>query len=86
MTYFTECKGSGDLVFIADSSGSVGAINFRKVLKFIHNISSYLDVDNDKYRVGMVTFSDVEKVEFNLTSHKNRTELLKAIDQVLICY
>ena len=80
----TECKGTGDLVFVADSSGSVGAINFHKLLNFVANVSSYLDVDNDKYRVGMVTFSEVERVEFNLTTHKNRTELLKAMQEVCV--
>lgn len=76
-----ECSVSSDLVWILDSSGSIGLHNFYRVLDFVINLTSHLDIDTNMYRVAMITFSDNDRVEFDLTN-RSREEVLERIRRV----
>ena len=52
----SECLGEADLVFVMDSSGSVGRENFEFVKKFAIKLVHVLDIDSGRYRVGVETF------------------------------
>ncbi|KAL3854733.1 hypothetical protein ACJMK2_013983 [Sinanodonta woodiana] len=80
------CKSTGDIVFILDSSGSVGLENFYRVLNFTYNTVHQLDVESGKYRVGLVTFSDSARIEFYLNTYKKRGEIEPALQKVRYVY
>lgn len=73
-----ECSVSSDLVWILDSSGSIGHYNFYRVLDFVVNLTSHLDIDTNMYRVAMITFSDNDRIEFDL-KNRSREEILERI-------
>ena len=60
-----------DLVFIVDSSGSIGSSDFQKARNFMITVIQGLQSSNQVNRVGIVRFSDSAKVFLNLTSDLN---------------
>ena len=40
-----------DLVFVLDSSGSLGVTNFKRVKQFVINVVNYLDIGVDYTKV-----------------------------------
>ncbi len=52
------CGNALDVVFILDSSGSIGARNFQKVKDFVISLVTDLDVEGGNIRIGAVTFDD----------------------------
>ncbi len=55
-------QGRVDLVFLVDSSASVGAQNFYNEIKFIRKLLADFAVSAEATRVVIVTFSSVDKV------------------------
>ena len=58
LCYITECNNPIDLVFMLDSSGSINQGNFMRVLNFIRELSSRLDVEGGSARISVMTFAD----------------------------
>jgi len=88
---FTCSQSSGDLVFVIDSSGSINddhPDNWDKVLKFIADTARQLDLgdgsnNNEGWRMAMIVFSDVAKVEFNLLAYKSQADKPSLIANIL---
>jgi von Willebrand factor type A domain len=84
----SACTQSGDLVFVVDSSGSIGKANFLLVTSFISNIIQNLDVDTairgsstGGFRIGLLTFSSSVNVFLQLNSNYiNKAALLRAVN------
>lgn len=57
MLVYSGCQARADVVFLLDSSGSVGHVDFRRVKQFVHNLVSDLQIGRDKTRIGLVTYS-----------------------------
>ena len=74
----TECKAtSADVVFVVDSSGSIGYENFKKIKIFLQSMANRLDIDRDLTRVGLMTFNDHAKWEFKLDQFGSKIDVLK---------
>ena len=65
---FLDCRGKGDVVFILDTSGSVGRDGFYKILNFTYETIFDLDIDSGNFRVAVITFSDWPHLEFDLSA------------------
>ena len=63
--------GGLDLVFVFDSSGSVGRENFKKGIAFAKTIIDEFGISKSKTgtRVAIVTYSSTAKVIFNLKTN-----------------
>jgi len=61
-----------DVVFIIDASGSLDEPNFDHIKYFVSNLTTQLDVDSGRVRVGVVTYSDRAEPRFNLSRYNNR--------------
>ena len=65
-----------DLIFLVDSSTSVGANNFREEIKFVKKLLSDFTVDVNHTRVSVVTFSSrgrvIRHVDYLADEHKDR--------------
>lgn len=69
---FLECAEFNDVVFILDSSGSVGEDNFELVKEFVHKLfNESLSIAPDLVRVGLMTFSSVSHVRYSATGGYN---------------
>lgn len=80
--YSSVCHAEADVVFILDSSGSVGQDNFYRVLNFTYSTIDSLDIDSGQFRVGVVTFSDTSRLDFNLDEFDNKRDMEQALTQV----
>uniref|UniRef100_A0A674KHD4 VWFA domain-containing protein n=1 Tax=Terrapene triunguis TaxID=2587831 RepID=A0A674KHD4_9SAUR len=65
-----------DIVFLVDTSTSIGRENFQKVKNFLYTL---LDVGIDKYRVGLAQYSREGHVEFLLNTYKSKEDVLTHI-------
>ncbi|ELK16748.1 Collagen alpha-6(VI) chain [Pteropus alecto] len=71
-----------DIMFLVDSSGSIGSENFIKMKTFMKNLVSKSQIGADRVQIGVVQFSDINKEEFQLNKYISQSEILGAIDQM----
>lgn len=72
-----------DIMFLMDSSGSIGDENFRKMKIFMKNLINKIEIGPDKTQIGVVQFSDDSKEEFQLGTYLTRQEIYDAIDRIV---
>ena len=80
-----ECDTAGlrlDLVFIIDSSASIGSSNFNSLKQAIENIITPLTISRTGTRVAVVQFSTDVSLLFNLNAHNEKNSLLEAIRNI----
>lgn len=79
----TACKNmKADIMFLVDSSGSIGLENFVKMKTFMKNLVSKSQIGADRVQIGVVQFSDINKEEFQLNRYVSQSEISEAIDQM----
>ncbi|KAM6375888.1 collagen alpha-6(VI) chain-like [Alca torda] len=77
------CKEmKADVMFLLDSSGSIGDENFRKMKNFTRELVNRIDVGADRTQIGVVQFSDKPKEEFKLNTYSTKRDILHAIDGI----
>ena len=68
-----------DVVFVIDTSGSIGRVNFQLIREFTANLTTELIHNFPGSEVGVILFASNAHIEFNLQAHTNLSELLTAI-------
>lgn len=76
---FTECTSKKDIVFLVDSSASVGIANFKASLKFISALIEEISVEGVSNEYGFVTFNSNVRLVFSLGRYKDVETVLNAI-------
>ena len=76
------CAAKADILFILDSSGSIGQANYDKMMTFVKDVVSKFDVGPNKIRVGAEIFSDRTYIQFNLNKYNTQANVLKAFDHI----
>uniref|UniRef100_A0A2R9BJ27 Collagen type VI alpha 6 chain n=1 Tax=Pan paniscus TaxID=9597 RepID=A0A2R9BJ27_PANPA len=77
------CKDmKADIMFLVDSSGSIGPENFSKMKTFMKNLVSKSQIGPDRVQIGVVQFSDINKEEFQLNRFMSQSDISNAIDQM----
>ncbi|XP_019711442.1 collagen alpha-4(VI) chain-like [Hippocampus comes] len=71
-----------DVVFLVDSSGSIGSANFQEVREFLQNVVSGLDIGPDNVRVGLAQYNQDPVLEFSLMEHMDKNSLLAELDNL----
>ncbi|KAH3775135.1 hypothetical protein DPMN_176532, partial [Dreissena polymorpha] len=77
-----ECSAKADILFILDSSGSIGAPDYQKMLTFVRGVVSKFDIGADKVRIGTEIFSDRTYIQFNLNQHMTQQSVDNAIANI----
>ena len=72
--------GPVDLAFLIDSSGSIGKVNWPKILNFMKTFSSKLTVSPDGARIAAISFGNDAMLHFGLDSHATLKSTQDAID------
>jgi len=75
-------KGAADIVFLLDSSGSVGVENFDLMKNFTKSIVDEFAIGPNAVQFGIVIFSTPVIGAFKLNQYSDREELKKAIDGI----
>ena len=79
MDELSDCKEPADVVFVVDSSGSIGCNNFHMIVHYMQNIVRNLNMDEGT-RVGLITFSTDASVIFHLNDFDNERDVLNAMN------
>ncbi|KAL5022346.1 hypothetical protein ScPMuIL_001501 [Solemya velum] len=78
----SSCLQRADIVFLVDSSGSIGQNNFVKLQTFLKGIISKLDVGTDRVHVGVERFSSYPTMVFPLSRYTSTSQTNQAIDGI----
>ena len=69
------CTSGIDIVFLLDSSGSIGSSNFVTMKNFVNNIVSNFDIGDNNTRIGIIEFSTTASIILPLGSINNTNQL-----------
>ena len=69
------CTSGIDIVFLLDSSGSIGSRNFVTMKNFVNNIVSNFDIGDNQARIGIIEFSTNASLILPLGSINNTNQL-----------
>ena len=67
------------MVFVIDTSGSIGSSNFQMIRKFVADITIEI---SSQSAVGMILFNANAHIQFNLQAYTNLNTLLSAIHRL----
>ena len=67
------------MVFVIDTSGSIGSSNFQMIRNLVANITTELIQNSPQSAVGIILYSDSAHIQFNLQAYANLSTLLLAI-------
>ncbi|XP_015995740.2 collagen alpha-4(VI) chain isoform X4 [Rousettus aegyptiacus] len=71
-----------DIVFLVDSSTSIGPQNFQKVKNFLHSVVLGLDISSDQVRVGLAQYNDNIYPAFQLNQYPLKSVVLEHIQNL----
>ncbi|XP_012518700.1 PREDICTED: collagen alpha-4(VI) chain-like [Propithecus coquereli] len=71
-----------DIVFLVDSSTSIGPQNFQKVKNFLYSVVLGLDISSDQVRVGLAQYSDNIYPAFQLNQYPLKSMVLEQIQNL----
>ena len=75
-----------DIVIVLDSSESIDRdrtqTNWRKMLAFVQDILAEADIDNDRTRVGVLTYRHNVTRDIYLDSFHNKAKLFRRVRKV----
>ncbi|KAJ6666487.1 hypothetical protein lerEdw1_020210 [Lerista edwardsae] len=74
------CKElKADIMFLVDSSGSIGPENFQKMKTFMMELVNKSDIGLDQVHFGVVQFSGTSHEEFPLNRYSTQHDIVEAI-------
>ena len=69
-----------DIVFVIDTSRSIGSYKFQRIREFVDNITISLKLNSPESLVGIILFNNIAQIQFNLEAHINLSTLSAAIN------
>ena len=72
-----------DVVFVVDSSGSIGMENFAKIKAFVKQTLNFFDIGTDLTRVGLITFNQYGSLQFGLGKYNTSNALVTAVQSII---
>lgn len=78
---FPECKRMNllDVVFVIDSSGSIGDPNYGLMKDFMIDLVNKSDVGKDNVQFGALKYSDDPQILFYLNQYSTKSDIIEAI-------
>lgn len=71
-----------DVIFLVDSSGSIGDDNFEHVKNFIKQTIGTFEIGSNKTRVGLILFNSDAVILFTLDQYDSKQTVLDAVDKI----
>ena len=71
-----------DVVFLLDSSISQTKGNFKTQLDFVNRFIDHVVVDDNNFRIGVVTFASSARLEIGLTEYNDSVALKEAVNNI----
>ncbi|XP_015269479.1 PREDICTED: collagen alpha-3(VI) chain [Gekko japonicus] len=73
---------AADIIFLVDSSWSIGKEHFQLVREFLYDVVKQLDVGGNDFRFGLVQFSGYPHTEFQLNTYDSMQDILSHISHM----
>ena len=70
------------MVFVLDSSGSIGQSDWDIALEFVASIIEDLDPSNNDMQIGCVTYGNSAEVNFYLDTYSETQEMMDAVRRI----
>ncbi|WAR30004.1 COCA1-like protein [Mya arenaria] len=77
-----DCQAQADIMFLLDSSGSVGSPNFQTMKGFVHDMMNSFNIGPNAVQVGVDTFQTSVKAEFYMNTYQDRPSVQQAINNI----
>lgn len=77
---FYSCHS--DIVFVVDESSSVGYVGFRKVISFITDIVSHLDIGTHGDQISLLLYDNDPHLQWYLNDYTTKADLLNAFTYI----
>ncbi|RUS82956.1 hypothetical protein EGW08_009293, partial [Elysia chlorotica] len=78
----SACKESVlEILFLLDSSTSMWATDFQRMVAFTKEVTESLDIANDRTRVGVIVYSDRPVTLLSLKDEQNQDNLRKVLNK-----
>lgn len=84
MSFFKDVKNgaAADIIFLVDSSGSIGKEHFQLVREFLYDVIKSLAVGENDFRFALVKFNGNPHTEFLLNTYHSKQEVLSHISNM----
>ncbi|XP_052079210.1 collagen alpha-1(XII) chain-like isoform X2 [Mytilus californianus] len=76
------CGKKGDIVFVLDSSGSVGSSNWKIMLKFVQDVINIFTIGKNDVQVGVDIYANFAFTRIRLNSYQSKTQLMDAVKRI----
>ncbi|XP_078407822.1 collagen alpha-3(VI) chain-like [Cetorhinus maximus] len=81
LMYFTQAQQddrtvAADIVFLVDTSWSIGQENFQYVREFLFRVIKAFDIGENRFRFGLVQYSEKPQSEFHLNTYFTKQNIL----------
>ncbi|XP_071179460.1 collagen alpha-6(VI) chain-like isoform X1 [Mytilus edulis] len=74
------CQGAiADIIFIADSSTSIGITAFNDLKEFAKSVVKRFTIGPNNIKIGLITFANDAEFQFRLDTFNDKDEVIKAI-------
>lgn len=77
-----QCSQISDVVFVVDSSGSIGRRNFKRELQFVKQVASTFKMGPKQSQIAVISYSDDAKVDIRFGEYSNVNDFNAAVDLV----
>ncbi|KPP76107.1 hypothetical protein Z043_104573, partial [Scleropages formosus] len=78
-----ECKTQvADVIFLVDCSTSISETQFNSMLKFMQSLVNDTEVGTDRVRFGVITFSNITTMNFNLKEYNTKNDVRRAVGNI----
>ncbi|XP_043548997.1 collagen alpha-3(VI) chain-like [Chiloscyllium plagiosum] len=67
---------AADIVFLVDTSWSIGQENFQYVREFLYRVIKAFEIGENRFRFGLVQYSEKPQTEFHLNTHFTKQDIL----------
>ncbi|KAK3583737.1 hypothetical protein CHS0354_022771 [Potamilus streckersoni] len=71
-----------DVVFVLDSSGSMGSVGFQLELDFVKQFTNLVQIGAEEFHIGVVQFDNDGFIEFGLTTYFDKTSIINAVQTI----
>lgn len=84
MSFFKDVKNgaAADIIFLVDSSWSIGKEHFQLVREFLYDVIESLAVGDSDFRFALVQFNGNPHTEFLLNTYRTKQEVLSHISNM----
>lgn len=76
------CGKKGDIIFVLDSSGSVGTSNWKVMLKFVQDVINIFTIGKNDVQVGVDIYANSASTRIRLNSYQSKTQLMDAVKRI----